>query len=506
MTKRALMLAGGGVKVAFQAGVLQVWLDEAGLQFDLADGASGGTLNLAMYVQGMSGTQIADNWRNIEPVAGVDLNWEQYVKLFWAASLFDLDNYRKKVFPSWGIDFDKIRASNVEATFNVYNFSKQELAVFEPKDMTEDLLCAGVSLPMWFPPVKIGGETYIDSVFSTDCNLEEAIRRGADELWVIWTVSFRGEWFDGFIGNYFGMIEAAADGRYKDVLKRIEANNANIAAGKAAEFGRTITVKELRAEVPLHYLINFSQDRSAEAVNRGVVAAREWCATNGIPLTKQSPVDPQVSSAAVTKLQFTEELRGFADAGSTNYEAAYVQGKANGNRVDAKLTIKVGNVDQFIRIPDHEAAIEGWVTSELGGEKRPVESGVFNLLVDKGDPSKKKMLYRLHFSDQNGQPLTMSGFKDVSDDSGGDVWADTTTLFIHIYDGHLASADEAGAAPRATGIIRLTFPEFLRQLTTFRTEGATLADRTSALARFGALFLGSLWDVYARRVLPYGPF
>src|SRR6185369_2214462 len=132
----------------------QVWLDEAELRFDLADAASGGTFNLAMYVQGMSGTEIADNWRNIDPLAGVDLSWEQYLKLFWAASLFDLDNYRKKVFPNWGLDFEKIRASKVEATFNVYNFSKQRLAILEPKDMSEDFLCAAVSLPMWFPPIR----------------------------------------------------------------------------------------------------------------------------------------------------------------------------------------------------------------------------------------------------------------------------------------------------------------------------------------------------------------
>ena len=41
MGKRALILA-GGLKVAYQAGVLQVWLDEAKLAFDDADGASGG--------------------------------------------------------------------------------------------------------------------------------------------------------------------------------------------------------------------------------------------------------------------------------------------------------------------------------------------------------------------------------------------------------------------------------------------------------------------------------
>jgi predicted acylesterase/phospholipase RssA len=28
------MLAGGGLKIAFQAGVLQVWFDEAGIEFD----------------------------------------------------------------------------------------------------------------------------------------------------------------------------------------------------------------------------------------------------------------------------------------------------------------------------------------------------------------------------------------------------------------------------------------------------------------------------------------
>ena len=52
-TKRALVLAGGGLKVAFQAGVLEVWLDEAGVTFDHVDAASGGCFNAAMLCQGM---------------------------------------------------------------------------------------------------------------------------------------------------------------------------------------------------------------------------------------------------------------------------------------------------------------------------------------------------------------------------------------------------------------------------------------------------------------------
>src|SRR3712207_7517730 len=82
-----------------------------------------------MYCQGMSGAQIADNWRNLSPHLGVDFNLEEYAKLFYAESLFTLDRYRKNVFPGWGLDWDRIRASEKEATFNVYNFSKHELEV-----------------------------------------------------------------------------------------------------------------------------------------------------------------------------------------------------------------------------------------------------------------------------------------------------------------------------------------------------------------------------------------
>lgn len=180
MPKRSLMLAGGGIKIAFQAGVLQVWLDEAGIEFDHGDAVSAAAFNLAMWVQGMSGRQIADNWRNFDPIAAIDVNWSQLPRLIFAESLFELDTFRRKLFPAWGLDWEKIRRSGREATFNVYNFSAHELRPVTPPDMTEDFLIAAASLPIWFPPVRIGGDTYIDAVLNTASNLEEAIRRGAE--------------------------------------------------------------------------------------------------------------------------------------------------------------------------------------------------------------------------------------------------------------------------------------------------------------------------------------
>lgn len=285
MGKRSLILAGGGLKVAYQAGVLQVWLDEAELIFDHADGASGGVFNLVQYCQGLSGTQIADNWRNFPVLSLVSLNWRQYVKLFWAESLFSYDKFRKTVLRDrWKLDWGKIRSSDRIGTFSAYDFTKNQLIVRTQDQLDEDFLVACVTLPMWFAPVTIGKDRYIDAVYVTDANLTEAIYRGADELWIIWTVSQKGLWKGGFINTYFQIIETSANGHLRRDLDRIKANNDAIANGSGGEFGRPIKVEMLAAEVPLHYLINFKSSDFTAAVEQGVADARAWCRDRGLPL------------------------------------------------------------------------------------------------------------------------------------------------------------------------------------------------------------------------------
>lgn len=505
--KRSLILAGGGIKVAFQAGALQVWLDEAGLKFDHVDAASGGVFNLAMMCQGMSGLEIANNWRKLNPRAGISFNAAAFVKLLYAESLFTLDNYREHVFTGWGYDWDKIRASQLDATFNVFNFSRKEIEVIEPAQMTEDLLCACVSLPMWFPPVKINGETYIDAVYLTDANIEEAIRRGADEVWIIWTVSDKDEWQPGFVATYFQIIETSAVGRYREILNRIAQNNEAISRGERGEFGRHIEVRELKADVALHYLIDFSQDRMTEAVNLGVKRARQWCEENNIPLKPYDEEYPTEVHEANTKLSFTEEMKGFFTPGETDYDTGYRTGKENETSIMFHLTITVNGVNRFVTRPEHDTDdLQGYIECPALGGRLPVEKGWFNLFIDDADPSRKTMLYRLFFRDKDGQALTLSGFKDIKDDTGFDLWSDTTTLFTRILKGHVSAEDEKNAETLGAGIIHIYFFDFLKQLTTFRVEAPTVSDRASALARFGRLFMGKLWDVYARNVLTSGPF
>jgi predicted acylesterase/phospholipase RssA len=488
--RRSLILAGGGVKIAFQAGVLQVLLDEAeGLEFDHVDGASGGVFNLAMLCQGQSGRRIADNWRNFQPLSIVQVN----PKILLGESIGRLDQLRDRVFPDWGLDFNAIRASPLEATFSVYNFSRHELVVLAPADLTPDLLVAGVSLPMWFPAVKHRGDVLFDPVYITDANLDEAIRRGADELWVVWTVSRRGRYRGGFIHQYFQIIETASYGLFKRALQRIEASNEALAAGRHAEYDRHITVNTLYAEVGLHYIVNVARAPFKAAVEQGVQAGRDWCRELGIPL--RAPA--QAPAAGASTVSFTEEMAGAVALGETDPESGHRRARNDGSWFKVHLTVEIEDLDRMLDEPQHEGMLHGWVQAPQLGGRLSVEAGAFNLFVSSGDPRRKEMRYRLFFRDGTGRKLTFDGVKYVRDDAGADAWRDTTTLHVRLLEGHVGVGREAAVV--GSGILRISLPAFARQLTTFDGAGPGRLGGLRAVLRYGWAFMGQLVRVYALR-------
>jgi len=476
--KLGLILAGGGLKVAFQAGVLQVWLDEAGLEFDVADGASGGVFNLAMWCQGMSGTEIADAWRRTKPWKFLEPN-----PLVWR-SLVLYGRFRRNIVrKTWGLDWNRIRRTGKEATFNVFNATDQALVVLPAARMNEDFFIACVSLPMWFPPVAIDGKKYIDAVYATDANLRAAIKGGATELWVIWTVSTRGRWRNGFVNQYFQIIEAAANSRLEELERQIEASNAAIAAGGAGEFDHHVTVRKLSAEVPLHYVLVFRSRPLREAVELGVQAARAWCAENGIALKPPAP-KPAPGGARV---RFTETMVGRFTIGATDPE----EGGANGSELEVSLTVATADLERFLDDPSREMSIAGSIHSEAFGGTLDVKGGVFNLFVPPTS-QRRKMQYRVFFDDGVGHPLTLVAEKRIPGLAGARPWRDTTTCYLRILQGYVedGAADEASIV--GAGVIRITFPRFLRQLCTFRGG-------LRSIARFQTFFVSQCVDLYLLR-------
>ncbi|MFL5926096.1 MAG: patatin-like phospholipase family protein [Gaiellaceae bacterium] len=483
--RRGLILAGGGLKVAFEAGVLQVWLDELEderlRRFDLADGASGGVFNLAMWCQGMSGTEIADAWRRTNPLSFFAMNPRP-----WRA-FSSLDRFAKNVLHgTWGIDEDwhRVRELNRDATFNVYNFTEHQLVQRRPHEMNDQWLLACVTLPFWFPPQRIDGKLYIDSVYSTDANLVAAMEGGADELWVVWTMNTDGAWGAGPVNQYFATIEAAANGRLNELKNRIEASNQMIATERAGEFRRPIELKILQAEVPMNYLFSFNRDTLREAVELGVQHARKWCDDNDIKLRPAPAREPER-----TRLVFRETMKGpLTFDGNSSAE------------LTARLEIDVEDVDRFLTSPQHEASIRGMIESDAFGGNVPVEEGRFNLFTYGANPWERTMRYRLGFRDPAGHPLVLEGEKYVPGGPRFRPWRDTTTMYTRIHQ------RDGAARPFAEGEVRLTPLSFLRQVTSIRARGRGPVGDLGLLLRFLVFFVGVCLRVYlGGRPLPAKP-
>jgi predicted patatin/cPLA2 family phospholipase len=487
--RRSLILAGGGMKVGYQAGVLQVLLDEADLQFAHADGTSGGCINLAMVQSGLNGTRIADNWRTTGPFELTSLQpvW-RYLMPWRLPSMLTFDRLMRQL-PVWGVDFEKIRHSPIAGSYNVFNFSDKVFETHTEADLTPDLFKACFALPIWFPAVETGGKTYIDGVYWKDANLSEAVKRGADEIWVIWTVSETPDYRSGAYGQYFHIIEAIADGRFYEELRDIEAINEAVRAGTDTTH-REIRVHVIRhhAPVPLDYLLFFSAGDMSRIVDMGVRDARAYLAAQGVPFQPTGPL------GTPTGLRFVEKMRGWWAMGETDPRVGEARGLREGTTLEVHLAITIGDVDGFLEDPDRVATARGSVECPALGGRLPIGAGTFNLLrIDAAGT--REMRYSLPFTGPDGQTYLLVGVKHVAHDAPLDAWVDTTTLFTTIHRG-----DSEDGAIVGAGVLELRLADLTRQMTTFRLmRGRGLVSSVLTVLGFSKYFVTSLWRTYVQR-------
>ena len=129
------------------------------------------------------------------------------------------EGIRERVFPALGVDVERIRsASGMDGTFNVCDFASKECIAVPHTEADLDVLTAGVSLPVFSPAVERDGRKLIDAVWIKDTNVAEALRRGAEELWLVWCIGNHGVYRDGAFQQYVHMIEIAANGALQKEL------------------------------------------------------------------------------------------------------------------------------------------------------------------------------------------------------------------------------------------------------------------------------------------------
>ncbi len=194
-------------------------------------------------------------------------------------------------------------------------------------------------------------------------------------------------------------------------------------------------------------------------------------------------------------VQFTETMKGYIGIGEKeDFEKGHDKGKKDDSPFEFTLTIRSEDVDTFVKDKDHEAAMIGtMLVPKISNGPLMATDGVFNLFVD-SEGGHKKMLYSAKLTDQDGNEYYFEGFKDVFDDKGLDLWQDTTTLFITLYEG----LDPKGKI-LGKGKLIIELGDFLKQMTTMKAINSdSLKESLSAQTKFGKYFAGKIFDTYVK--------
>jgi hypothetical protein len=355
---RSLILAGGGMRVAWQAGVLCA-LEEAGLSFAHADGTSGGTINLAMLLSGRSPRDMCERWRTL-PVRNfaAPLPLRQYLRAPRLPGLGGASGVVEKVFPHLGINVDAIRdAEGIDGTFNVCNHSDKINESIGHREVDLGALVAGISLPVFMPAVRRGGAVYTDSVWIKDANLIGAVKRGAEELWILWCIGNTAEYRDGAFAQYVHMIEQSANGVLFEEFDRIAALNDEIRRG-TSPYGqrRPVTAHVIKPRYPLPLDPDFFLGRidAATLIAMGYRDASRYLMSmdfdHGVPLTPRATrMEP-----AGTRVSWSERAAGELDD--------------DGGFLKLDLAVEVPDASRFEAGQRHEAQLVGRVRGPAVGD------------------------------------------------------------------------------------------------------------------------------------------
>lgn len=183
--KTGLVIEGGGMKCAYNAGILDAFLEE-GISFDYCIGVSGGSGNLASYLAGQKGRNLRFFTEHIHDKEYFGLN-----SLLKTGNLFGLSYIYGTLTNSGGkdpLDFPALMKNPAEYEVVVTNAATGKPEYYGKEMMAQDdyrLIMASSAIPAACRPVKINGTFYYDGGIGDAIPVRHALDKGCDRLVVI---------------------------------------------------------------------------------------------------------------------------------------------------------------------------------------------------------------------------------------------------------------------------------------------------------------------------------
>jgi cholesterol oxidase len=185
---------------------------------------------------------------------------------------------------------------------------------------------------------------------------------------------------------------------------------------------------------------------------------------------------------------FRERMAGWVSTTATSSaEAGAHQAEADRQWAEVVLDVDYDDLEQVLDQRDTAAQLSGTaLIAGLSPVVMQVRCGDLRLFVqDVTHVQRWTMEYRLDLRSQEGRVFELHGVKHLDRGLPHVAWPRTSTLFTTV-------TDESGTTV-AAGILRLTVPDFLRQLTTMRvTNTDDLATKITGAPRFFGMFSAML--------------
>jgi len=226
--------------------------------------------------------------------------------------------------------------------------------------------------------VRRDGALYLDSVWIKDANPSEAVRRGCEEIWLVWCIGNTGVYRDGAFNQYVHMIELSANGGLFEELEHLRIES-------GAEPPRLHVIKP---EYPLPLDPDFYLGRiSAGALlASGYRDAKRYLAArseDGVPY-----------DANATRMRDPVPGAAFADRLSGS---ATIDGVAGALAVDVRVDLR--DAERFLAGPDRTGELVGIVDADALGGSVPAKAGSFRL-------ADRQLVYELTL-EQSGRELSV---------------------------------------------------------------------------------------------------
>jgi predicted acylesterase/phospholipase RssA len=188
MVKTALVLSGGGMFGAYQAGAWKA-LSRV-VNPDIVVGVSVGALNGWLIAAGVTGDELVQHW--LDPASG-ELMPYRMPRLPWR-SIFDPQPLRSRA--KFLVDH---YAPRVDYGVVLVQLPRLRPRLFRNREVTWQHLVASCAVPVGFPPVRIGRAVYLDGGVLEVLPIRAAEEMGATRVIAVNASRFVAPWVVGMM-------------------------------------------------------------------------------------------------------------------------------------------------------------------------------------------------------------------------------------------------------------------------------------------------------------------